>query len=104
MIDSVVKRNNYIWKTLLKRSEEYMKKLNVTKHTVGSLTRTIRIGDHEFEVSADDTCGCPYKDTWRKVIQVSCENVDSLNMSSGHGTIFINIIPEEWHQRILAML
>lgn len=69
---------------------------------------TVRVGKNEFRIIAKETDCHPYgpltTTEFSQNFLVAIADDDKLNRSTGSGLTYINVVPEEWHQRILEAI
>jgi len=67
---------------------------------------TLSIMDENFRLETNNLCCGHYRsaENWQIVVQTRSTTNNSLNMAVGSGTAEFNIVPDEWHERIIAVL
>ena len=65
---------------------------------------TLTIDDEKFGLSVHDTYGADYERSWEKCIVATCLTNSALNQGIGYGTSLINIVPDEWHKKIIETM
>lgn len=63
----------------------------------------VKVEDKQFCFSVKHTARSIGKE-WKDTLQVICLSDKELNESTGYGTCFINVLTEEWHQKLLDFL
>ena len=125
MIDEINKREQAIWHAFLGHSEEYMEALGLNTDELEVLERGAQkrtsvypdlvetggkgflkftIEEEEFALAVKHVCGCPYGGKWTESIMAVCISNRNLNDSVGGGTTLINVLPEDWHRKIIHHL
>lgn len=57
-----------------------------------------------FSFRVVDVCGPHYGKEWTTFVMVFCLTNPTLNVSCGQGTTILNVLPDEWHDRICRHL
>ena len=59
-----------------------------------------------FRLETNNLCCAHYRwaENWQTIIQTRAMTNANLNMTVGGGTAEFNIVPDEWHERIIAVL
>ena len=67
---------------------------------------TLSIMDENFRLETNNLCCAHYRwaESWQTIVQTRATTNHSLNMTVGGGTAEFNIVPDEWHERIIAVL
>ncbi len=118
-LDVISSNNKALWFQLIKNSEDYQSKLNLSQEDLKIVDETIQqysykdfienfitidVDKYKFALNIQYTCGKFYGDNWKRLIQAICINKPSLNNRIGFGPLNINCVPKEWHYKILNQL
>lgn len=128
-LDESKERESSLFQRFLEHSEDYVAELRMTPDDVKRLERMQKISgimyptaedyfsaaivrvmveDREFAILAK-TVNChdygefSAKEGWKLLLEAISSDSD-LNESTGKGTTLINVIPEEWHRKLLVQL
>lgn len=116
-IRSVTAHEQALWRTLVEHSWHYMQVLKLKPRDLEALERSqhhwgsrdqgfarVTISGEEFSLTVKHVCCLPYGGRWMSFIIASCTSNPMLNASVGGGTTLMNVVPDDWHIRLLERL
>lgn len=124
MVEGTANREAIMWQMFICHAQAYQQSLGTSDDDVSVLERSqpragmypsasdlangaflqVHLDDETFSILAKHVCGAAYGDEWRDCIMVICTSDLSLNESVGGGTTFINVIRDDWHNKLVAHL
>ncbi|MDO8537190.1 MAG: hypothetical protein Q7R94_03010, partial [bacterium] len=65
---------------------------------------SVEVEGENFTLSVQNVCGVSYGGQWRESIVAICTSNPGLNETTGQGTTLINVLQNEWHDKLLRHL
>ena len=112
MVDEHTSKMVFSYGVCRHNSSAYMAALGLNIHDMEGLERIqdcnegmihINVDGEKFSIGVHMTCGIPHSYDWEYMLIATAENPE-LNESFGGGTTHINIVPPDWHEKIINAL
>lgn len=121
IVDGTTGREDSLWQRFIGHDQAYQSTLEVSDKDVAVMERSqphaglfpeasdlvrcawlkVQLEGETFAVLAKNVCGALYGDQWRYCIMVICASNESLNERVGRGTTFINVVRDDWHNKLI---